>query len=412
MNKAVNTAILLALFSLVITTSCDKSTEIFEEKSLDFSAQEKEIAKASNEFTLNAYGFLTNELKPNQNLFYSGVSISSVLSMTANGAAGDTYEQMYKALNFDKFSEEQINNYQYKMLTTLPFISNSTKLNIAYGIWHTPDLNVLPTFKNTVTEDYKSRIAALDYNNADETLKDINGFIDRKTEQMIPEFFQNLPVGMKMLLVNAIYFKGDWDKKFDKEKTKKDNFRLQTGNTVQTEFMEVTHSFEMATTNSFQAVKLPYKDKKFEMIIVKPSNNSTLNTLKEKFTKYETVQEMDKEFRDASLILSIPKFKFEYEIDLQRMLEQFGMVDAFKSEADFSRMAALPLKIDKVKQKAVIDVNEAGSEAAAVTVVSMTFSSAGPSAPTRIKYDEPFIFMLREASSGLILFMGQYNLPE
>lgn len=413
MNKAINTAILAAMFTLVIATSCKKSTEIFEEKSLDFSAQEKEIAKASNEFTLKAYGFLSNDLKPNENLFYSGVSMSSVLSMTANGAAGNTYEQMYKALNFDKFSEDQINNYQYKLLTTLPFISNSTKLNIAYGIWHTPDLNILPTFKSTVTEDYKSRIAALDYNKADETLKDINGFIGRKTEQMIPEFFPNLPAGMKMLLVNAIYFKGEWDKKFDKGKTKKDTFYLQAGNTVQTDFMEITHSFEMATTTSYQAVKLPYKDKKFEMIIVKPSSNSTLKTLQEKFTRNEAVQEMDNQFKDASLILSMPKFKFEYEIDLNKMLQQFGMADAFYNVADFSRMADNKrLFIDKVRQKAVIDVHEAGSEAAAVTVVEMTYSSISSSVPTRIKYDEPFIFLLREASSGLILFMGQYNKPD
>ena len=158
-------------------------TEIFEKKSLDFSAQEKEIAKASNEFTLNAYGFLSNELKSNENLFYSELSISSILSMTANVAAGGTYEQMYKALNFDKFSEEQLNNYQYKLLNTLSFISTFSKLNLAYGIWHTPEINVLPAFKKTVGEDYKSRIASLDYNKPDETLNDINGFISNKTER-------------------------------------------------------------------------------------------------------------------------------------------------------------------------------------------------------------------------------------
>lgn len=403
------------MFSLVITTSCDKSTEIFEEKFLDFSAQEKEIIKASNEFTLKAYAFLSDELKPSENLFYSGVSMSSVLSMTGNGAIGSTYEQMYKALNFDKFSEEQINNYQHKLLTTLPFISNSTRLNIAFGIWHTPDLNVLPTFKSTVTENYKSRISALDYSKGDETLNDINGFISRKTEQMIPKFYSKLPPNLGMILVNAIYFKGEWDKKFDKGNTKKDTFHLQNENTVQTDFMEVTHTFEMASTTSYQAVKLPYKDKKFEMIIVKPTSNSTLKTLQEKFTRNEAVQEMDYEFKNASLILSMPKFKFEDEIGLNKMLQQFGMTQAFRQAADFSRMADnMRPFIGIVEQKAVIDLNEAGSEAAAVTVVHMEILSANPTpiAPTRIKYDEPFIFLLREASSGLILFMGQYNQPE
>lgn len=410
--KSPLSTIALVLFALALNTSCEKSNEEFKEVQLDFSVQEKEIAKASNEFTLKTYGFLSEKLKTNENLFYSGVSISSVLAMTANGTAGNTHEEMYKALNFDKFSEEQINNYQYKILNTLPSISNSTKLNMAYGVWHTADLNVLPTFIKTITEDYKSRIAGLDYSKTDETLNDINGFISRKTEQMIPRFFSELPPSLEMLLVNAIYFKGNWDKKFDKEKTKKDVFRLQNGNSVQTDFMEVNHTFEMATTSSYQSVKLPYKDKKFEMIIVKPSPNSTLKALQDKFTKYEAIKEMDKEFQNASLIVSMPKFKFEYEIELKAMLEQFGMVQAFYPGANFSRMADnKPLLIDKVIQKAIIDVNEAGSEAAAVTAVQVITYSAAPGGSVKIKYDEPFLFLLREASSGLILFMGQYNQP-
>lgn len=227
---------------------------------------------------------------------------------------------------------------------------------------------------------------------------------------MIPMFFPQLPAGIKMLLVNAIYFKGDWDKKFDKNKTEKDAFRLANGNSVQTGFMEVTHTFEMATTGSYQAVKLPYKDRKFEMIIVKPPTNSTFNTLREKLTRYETIQEMDKEFKDASLSLTMPKFKFEYEIQLNKMLQEFGMVEAFDVGTNFSRLSDVNLFIDKVIQKAIIDVNEAGSEATGRTVESMNFSAIS-GGPTAVKYDEPFIFLLREASSGLILFMGQYNQP-
>lgn len=409
MNRTIK-PIILALLTLVTTISCEKTNEIVEQKQLDFSDEEKEIVKASNDFTLNTYGFLSQNLTSNENLFYSGASISSVLSMTSNGAAGTNFTEIYKALNFDKFSENQINSYQHKLLNSLPFISNSTKLNIAYGIWHSPDINLHPAFKTTVTERYQSRIAALDYNKVDETLNDINGFISQKTEQMIPMFFPQLPAGIKMLLVNAIYFKGDWDKKFDKSKTKKDTFRLENGNSVQTDFMEVTHTFEIASTGSYQAVKLPYKDKKFEMIIVKPAANSTFNTLREKFTRYETIQEMDKEFKDAPLILTMPKFKFEYEIQLNQMLQEFGMIEAFNMGANFSRLTDVNLFIDKVIQKAIIDVNEAGSEAAATTVVAMNFSAISGGAKA-IKYDEPFIFLLREASSGLILFMGQYNQP-
>lgn len=168
MNRTIK-PIILALVTLVTTISCEKTNEIVDEQQLDLSPEEKEIVKDSNDFTLNDYGFLSQNLTSNEYLFYSGASISSVLSMTANGAAGTNFREIFKALSFDKSSEDQINSCQHKLLNSMPFISNSSKINIAYGIWHSPDINLHPAFKTTVTERYKSRIAAQDYKKVDET---------------------------------------------------------------------------------------------------------------------------------------------------------------------------------------------------------------------------------------------------
>lgn len=403
----------LPLFILLPLLSCEKYYETTGPdtgKDLMLTAEEQQKAAADNRFTLDLFREATAGIPGDQNALLSPLSASLVLAMTSNGARGETLEAMHRALRFEGFSPEMVNSYHQKLLANLPLLDPKTQLDIANSIWYRQGFSVLPAFLDINNKHYQATVEALDFAQPD-ALDRINGWVDAKTKGKIPEIIDQIPANAVMYLINAIYFKGDWEQKFDKSKTRKMHFHCASGKKLETDFMNVGHTFPVLRNQHVTGIELPYGNRKYSMVILLPADGTTPQDLIEALNQESGWETWASQFDTIKTNLWMPKFKFSYENKLNDELTQLGMSVAFnRQQADFTGInAGGNLFIDEVKHKSFIEVNEKGTEAAAVTSVGIVLTSA-PQVYS-LTVDRPFLFLIRGMSTGLILFMGQVNDP-
>lgn len=415
MNRITNYGIGILCTTLFSTLSCDKTNPEKPGlgKELVFTAVEKEKAGKDNLFAFELFRKATTDLKPTGNALLSPLSVGMALAMTNNGAAGETRVAIEKTLRFDGFSTADINAYYRKLMADLPALDPKTTLNIANSIWYRHNFNVLPSFLDINRTYYQADVSALDF--ADPKAPNaINDWVNKKTNRKIPTIIDGgIPADMVMYLINAVYFKGDWEQRFNKSATSKRTFTRPGNNPLQTDFMHVKHTFNIAATDEVEAIELPYGNRKYSMVILMPRNDGSLAQLVEKLPDTDTWATLTSRFQPREVQLSLPKFKFSYENRLNDELTNLGMGIAFGNggAADFSEINGQGgLQISEVKHKSFIEVNEEGTEAAAVTSVGIELTSAPPREYV-FNVDRPFVFAIREMNTGLILFVGQVNDP-
>ena len=375
-------------------------------KDLVLSATEQQQIGPGNAFTLKLFSANVNSLDADKNLIISPLSVSFAIGMTSNGASGQTLTAIRKTMEFSSFTEEQVNNYYHNLITNLPDLDPNTTLKIANSIWYANNFTVLPAFLKTNTDFYNAEVKALDFSNESASLTTINGWVSQQTNSKIPKIIDKISDGARMYLINAIYFKSIWKTRFDTKATFKAPFNLLNGGTVQADFMTNSHAeLKSAYYNGTNVVELPYSNSKYSMILMMPDgdiksfaqglDSSKWNLLMGKLTAGKSD-------------ITMPRFKFSYDITLNDILKSLGMSIAFSDMADFSRINGVGgLSISGVKHKAYIDVNEDGTEAAAVTSVGIVTTAAPP---TNV-FNKPFIFAIREMKTGLILFAGIVRNP-
>jgi len=375
-------------------------------KDLVLSATEQQQVGPGNAFTLKLFKASLETVGSNQNLILSPLSVGFAVGMTSNGAAGQTLTDIRKTMDFDGFTEDQVNSYTHNLITNLPDLDPNTTLKIANSIWYANSFTPLPAFIKTNTDFYNAEVKALDFNNESASLTTINGWVSQQTNSKIPKIIDKISDGARMYLINAIYFKSIWKTRFDAKATFKAPFSLLNGGTVQADFMTNSHAeLKSAYYNGTNVVELPYSNSKYSMILMMPDvdiksfaqglDSSKWNLLMGKLTAGKSD-------------ITMPRFKFSYDITLNDILKSLGMSIAFSDMADFSRInAGGGLSISEVKHKAYIDVNEDGTEAAAVTSVGIVTTAAPP---THV-FNKPFIFAIREMKTGLILFAGIVRNP-
>jgi len=413
MNRLINyyrTSLVVAvLFSFI---SCDKTApeKLEPGRDLVLTVAEQQKAESDNRFAFELFRKATADLKPDQNALLSPLSISTALAMTSNGAAGQTREAIENTLKFGELDREAINAYYQKLMVDLPALDPKTTLDIANSIWYRQGFQVLPAFLDVNRTYYKADVSALDFGDPNAP-NVINDWVNNKTKKKIPTIIDGgIPGDMMMYLINAVYFKGAWEQRFDKAATKKGTFTLPDGTSLETDFMHVKHTFNIAATNKIEAIELPYGDKKYSMVVLKSKAEVTPAQLMETLVDGEMWQTMVGAFHPVEADLSFPKFKFSYENKLNDELTEMGMGVAFSNAADFSGINADGnLSISEVKHKSFIEVNEEGTEAAAVTSVGIVLSATPQTYVFNV--DRPFLFAIREMSTGLILFIGQVNNP-
>lgn len=392
--------------SLVVISACKKiNSNPDTGKDLVLTTTEQQKVAADNAFSLKLFK-ATLSGNGNNNLFLSPLSVSMAIGMISNGAAGQTLHDIRNTMDFNNFTEDQVNSYYHKMITELPQLDSKTTLKFANSIWYANGFTPMAAFLNTSEANYSARIESVDFKNAG-TKDVINNWVSNATDGKIATIIDKSTDGAIMYLINAIYFKGSWANKFDAAKTQKSVFYLPSGGTVQADFMNQSYvPLNTNIVNDARVLELPYNNKKFSMVIVTPTSQS----VQEYAAGLDSAkwQSLMTGLSGSYVDVSMPKFKFSYDKELKDVLSTLGMANAFSDLADFTRISTGGLVISEVKHKAFIEVDEEGTTAAAATSVTFVATAV---LPYNFKLDHPFIFAIREMKTGLVLFTGVVNDP-
>jgi len=376
---------------------------------------ERGLIRGNSAFAVDLYGRLKEK---EGNLFFSPYSISTALAMTYAGARGDTEAQMAKVLHFGLGQDKLHGAFQQVAGQLKPRGKKpGYQLSVANALWGQEGYKFLDPFLHIGQTHYDGGLRPVDFAASETARKRINTWVEKETRGKIKDL---IPSGVidsltRLVLTNAIYFKGDWLSQFDKAKTKDKAFTLQDGKTVQTPTMHQTGKFGYMETPLFQAVELPYVGRDLSMTILLPRAKDGLPAFEKTLTADKLAQWLRGTRRPRKVILSLPKFTITCNVPLSAVLQAMGMTDAFSRKANFAGIngKSNDLYIKAVLHKAFVDVNEEGTEAAAATaVVVATRSARRPLPPVVFKADHPFLFVIRHRLSGSILFMGRVANPK
>lgn len=355
------------------------------------------------------------------NAAMSPISISVTLAMAAAGAKGPTLDQMVSCLRLPSSLHDFASQVRALVLSDAS-PKGGPLLSLANGAWVEQTLPLNPAFKETVQNRYGAAARAADFlNQAENTRVEINAWVKDETKGKIKEI---IPVGAldqhsKLVLANALYFKGAWQKKFDVSDTAQGNFYLLNGETVSIPMMTTKKKLEIYTHDSFKVLRLPYNKgedgRSFSMYIVLPNERTGLVDLERNFSTDILEKTLVKRNEVEVGSFKLPRFKVSAGYDVPKALSKLGLVLPFSNQADFSDMADLPggqsLSISNVFHKAFVEVNEEGTEAAAATAAVVMLRSIDLSPPEDFIVDHPFLFVLKEDMTGIVVFIGHVVNP-
>jgi serpin B len=368
--------------------------------------------RAVNEFALELTVQLGRQ-DAGQNVFLSPANVAIALAMTANGARGETLQSMLSALNLNTLDLETVNSNFAALQALLVRDEPGATIAIANALWARAGVAFNADFLQRTQGFYDARIEALDFDQPDAP-KTINEWVRRQTNDKIPAVVERIPEEIILLLMSAIYFNGKWETPFNPEFTQDRPFYLLNGTTKELPTMYRSDDFEYLKGDGFQAVRLPYAGGGVRMVIILPDADRTLAQLTDQLS-IENWERWREQFSVKEGQLYLPRFTTRYDKQLNQALSAMGMTEAFDDgRADFSGMRPVPpaLFISQVRHVAYVDVNEAGTEAAAVTSVEMGITSAMPiEEPFVMQVDRPFFFAIEETSTGSILFTGLITEP-
>ncbi len=399
----------ILIFAAALTAlSCDRDLStignVDPRPAREMTALEKRVSEASNAFGFNLFAEVCREEGP-KNVFVSPFSVSMALGMTLNGAAGGTEADMRATLGFGTMTQDEINASYRGLLDLLPAADSKTVMEIANSIWYRMGYPVRQAFIDMNRQCFDAAVRGLDF--SDPAAPDIiNGWISDKTHGRIDEMIEDIDPMTVMFLINAVYFKGIWVTAFDPKTTRDEYFYPAGGSAVSCRMMSQKAEIGYFRTPDFRAVELPYGNGRFAMALFLPEEGCSTDAFIGGWTETAWRGWRD-DFVRREMDLYLPKFKVEYKITLSDALKALGMAAAFDGRADFSRITgSVGPYISDVYHKSFVEVDEKGTEAAAVTVVEIRETSAGPDEGT-IRFDRPFAFAIYEKTSGTMLFMGR-----
>ena len=370
------------------------------------------MARDNTAFALDLY----NQLKMTDgNLFFSPFSIFTALAMTWAGARENTAVQMAETLHFTE-KPAQFHRAIGDLISQLNAVQKETdvELSIANAIWAQKGYHFLDEFFRIVQQSYQADLKQVDFSSAAESARQaINAWVEQQTNEKIKDLLppKVLNALTRLVLVNAIYFKGFWDNQFKSRDTREMEFWLLTEVAVKVPMMHQEHQFGYWENDWLQIIEMLYKEESLSLIVLLPKEKTGITDLEQKLN-FENMMAWQSRLRKRKVIVFFPKFKIESQFSLGQTLALMGMPDAFDPElADFSAMVGQKeLYISAVIHKAFLEVNEEGSEAAAATGVVVSVTSIAPSPPI-FKADHPFVFFIRDNKSQSILFLGRVLNP-
>jgi serpin B len=397
-----------------IMASCDKTKDNTlpgDPVPIELTLKQKGVVEAANEFAFDFFVPIVTEQKGAENIMISPFSVTSALSMTLNGAAGETFDAMKGALRYDGRTIDEINETYLKLMEEMIPVDERVIMEIANSVWVEKKFTPKQAFMDALVKWYLAEVKKIDVTDPG-AVDQINTWIEDKTHDKIQNMVASLPDNLAMLLVNAVYFKGKWKYQFDKDDTKDRSFYVTPGAPVDVPMMYQKENFAMTGTENATLVELPYGQGNYSMVVMLPDEGVSTETVALTLTPENWAKWMESlSAGTTEMEIYLPRFKYEYKRTLNNDLASLGMGIAFDPDnADFSNISDLQLYITDVLHQTFIETNEEGTEAAAATVVIIGTTSMPPPTPV-INVNRPFLYLIRETTTGTIVFMGQVTDP-
>lgn len=389
------------------------------EPAAGLTATDSTLVTSANSFGLKLFHQLNESAPANTNLFISPMSISYALAMALNGADKTTYDAIALTMELAGMSRESIDASNRQLMSYLTAADSSVTFDIANSIWYRAGLPIREKFITTNQTFFDAKVQGLDFNNPD-AAGTINAWVAESTRGKISQIVSPpIDPHMVMFLINAIYFKGSWSTKFVKGATTDHPFYLADGSTESCRMMNSKRDYAYFENGEFQAIRLPYGDSAFSMLVFLPRDTAGVDALITDLDD-DAWSQWRRNFFVTEVQFGLPRFKFEYSVTLNDILKSMGMEIAFAPDgADFGRMVHLDqmqgenVYISDVKHKTFLQVDEEGTEAAAVTSIGMIATSAAMPRPTPVMIvDHPFLFAIEEKTTGSLIFIGKVMKPE
>lgn len=413
MNLKITTLIFVTIAAILSSASCEKGNSDLDKElpdpiKIELRGSEAEMVKSDQQFAIEFFANVFNEeaAELDKNFMISPLSLSMALAMTWNGADGETKAVMQKVLKLDGYTDQEVNEYYEKLREALLKTDPSTKLAIANSIWTNKNIKIKDDFIRLNNEYFNSTVESVDFSDAN-SVKLMNKWAADNTNNLITHVLDKTNPNALMYLMNALYFKGIWTSEFNSRNTSSKPFYSEDGQTKNVDMMHQKSSFKYNENQTMQIVELPYGNQAFSMIVLLPKEGNKLADVTQELQNSNSWGNLVSGLRSTQVDLYLPKFKTEYSRVLNDVLEKMGMGIAFEpGAADFSRMTDTDAFISFVEQFTYINTDEVGTEAAAVTVVGIELTSYQPDRTATFNANRPFIYIIRENSTGSILFMG------
>lgn len=372
----------------------------------------KEAVQGNNQFSLELFSNIMKKEKGN--VFLSPFSISSAFAMVYEGASGKTADEIGFAFHFQEESSKRRESWK-NLLDKIKRKSKNYELFTANALWIHKDFKVLPAYSSTIEKYYKGEVSNLDFTGAPEKSRQtINKWVEEKTNRKILNLFSpgSLNQLTRLVLTNAIYFKGEWLKQFDKEETKEEDFWVSKEKGVKVPMMRMKGQnarFNYAETEDLQILEMDYKGRKLSMIVLLPKKD--IESLENSLTE-ENFRGWIEKLREERVDVYFPKFKLNKKYSLNEALPKMGVKSAFiPGKADFSKIdGTKELYIQIAVHQAFVEVNEEGTEAGGATGIGIGITAVPIKKVFRV--DHPFIFIIQEKENGSILFLGRVLNPK
>jgi serpin B len=373
------------------------------------------VVKGNNEFAFDLYARLRG---PGGNLFLSPYSISTALAMTYAGARGRTATQMAKTLHFS-LDQARLHPAFAALIREVNGAAQEQRtyeLHVANALWGQKGFPFLPRFLKQIQDNYGAGLKLVDFaKDTEGARRIINAWVEKQTKNKVKELFKPRVLDRltRLVLANAIYFKGSWQSAFPKKSTVKGDFLLTASKKVRVPLMHQEQELKYHDGGTFQMLELPYKDRELAMVVLLPRKTDGLAELEKSLTADRLAAGLAR-LKTHQVAVTLPSFQVTAEFALKSTLAALGMPDAFNDNAaDFSGMdGRKDLVIQAVVHKAFVDVNEEGTEAAAATGVAVGLKCAAPLIPRAVfRADHPFVYLIRHNQTGSILFLGRLTNP-
>ena len=377
-------------------------------KPIELTIRQIEKVNADNAFSFKMFKEVS-ALAKEPNTFFSPLSLNIALGMLYNGASGDTRAEMAEVLGMADFTDTEINEYYQKMSQGLLNIDPLTDISIANSIWYRDGFPVKQPFIDVNKKHFDAEVKSLDFDRSD-AADIISKWCADKTKDRIKEIIESpIPRDVIMYLINALYFKSNWQFEFDKANTKQDDFTKADGKEIKVNMMEQTTTLPYYDDQYLKCVEMPYGNQAFSMVAILPADNMDIDLLIEHLDD-AAWQNIANNLYERNVWLKLPRFKIECNIPLNEPVKNVGMQRIFYG--GLANIADDPLAVSNIKQKTFVEVNEEGTEAVAVTVIEVFTTSGTGGTQVQFFADRPFLYLIKEKSTGAILFIGRMDEPK